>query len=253
MTVRPAMASRPVALVALAVALAGVLAVVLGIGGTTTTPGTGTPGGSGGRPVVSSAVSSAGDGDRPVASSAEGTGGVSGAPGTGGTAGAAGVKPGADGAPAAGLDPAAQPQISLDAAASVPGEPAGEAPVAAGVLAAGVNPGAAGVNEGTKEQASGVAMGPARRDDPGEVLSDVVKNGGCTPGYGTGVGCLPAVPPSHAAHADHDMTTAWTCAEARTLLPDGIAVSPAAPGVALDPLGLDTDADGVACGAGDSA
>lgn len=70
---------------------------------------------------------------------------------------------------------------------------------------------------------------------------------GCVVGYGTGGECLPVTPPSHAAHTDHSMEMAWTCAEVRTLFKDGVSVSKG-----KDKLKLDSNKDGVACGTGDA-
>jgi hypothetical protein len=158
-----------------------------------------------------------------------------------------------DGSPKKGLDPAAQRQTSLAAAAAMPnGLASGRDPVAV-PTSSGVNADAAGVNEGTKKPASDVEMANARQVKPEHVLSETSKNGGCTPGYGIDGQCLPAVPPSHAAHADHVMAMAWTCAEARTLLPGGIAVIKDKQDTKVDPLNLDTNEDGIACGTGDTA
>lgn len=107
---------------------------------------------------------------------------------------------------------------------------------------------AAGVNEGTKQQAAEVTMQPAPRVDPTEVLPAHGLTNGCVAGYGGGTACLPQTPPSHAGHGSgQDMSIYWTCAEARTLLPDGIAVD----ANGGDPLGLDSNKDGIACGPGD--
>jgi hypothetical protein len=75
---------------------------------------------------------------------------------------------------------------------------------------------------------------------------------GCIPQYGTPGQCLPLVPPSleeHVGHADpRQLSLLWTCAEVRTLFPDGVALAKKA-----DPLKLDGDKDGIACGQGDPA
>lgn len=115
----------------------------------------------------------------------------------------------------------------------------------------GVDADAVGVNDGSKRQATDVTMQPAPIVNPSDVLPTNGLVNGCVAGYGRGVQCLPQTPPSHAAHAAssrEDMSGYWTCAEARTLLPDGIVVdSPAG-----DPLRLDSNKDGTACGAGDA-
>jgi len=110
-----------------------------------------------------------------------------------------------------------------------------------------LDPGAAGVNDGSKRQAAGVDLQPAPVVNPADVLPSGLVNG-CVAGYGRGVQCLPTTPPSHAGHGSgRDMSMYWTCTEARTVLPDGIVVD--TPGT--DPLGLDGNQDGTACGAGD--
>jgi hypothetical protein len=106
---------------------------------------------------------------------------------------------------------------------------------------------AAGVNEGVKQQAAGVTLRPAPVVDPTQVLPANGLTNGCVAGYGRGAQCLPQTPPSHAGHVGGDMSIYWTCTEARLLLPDGIVLD--TPG--SDPLGLDSNADGTACGPGD--
>jgi hypothetical protein len=136
-------------------------------------------------------------------------------------------------------------QVSLGEAAAGGSDPSTAAPVP--VVDKWLDPGAAAVNDGTKKQATGVVLLPAPVVDPSQVLPNGLVNG-CVSGYGQGVQCLPTTPPSHAGHGSgQDMSMYWTCAEARTLLPDGITVD--TPGT--DPLGLDSDKDGTACGAGD--
>lgn len=68
---------------------------------------------------------------------------------------------------------------------------------------------------------------------------------GCLLDYGAGDMCLPAVPPSAAAMGMNELTMPWTCAEVRTLLPEGIKVS------GTDVLRLDTNQNEVACDAKD--
>ena len=111
----------------------------------------------------------------------------------------------------------------------------------------GVNADALGIDQGLKRQGAGIDL---RRDhprvDPKEVLppgSTLVN--GCAAGYGRGGACLPAVPPSHRDHPNHDLTGAWTCAEVRALLPQGLSVD------GKDVLGLDGNRDGTACGESD--
>lgn len=100
-------------------------------------------------------------------------------------------------------------------------------------------------------------LGQPRGDvDPSEVISSDAALGGCHEAYGEDGQCLPTIPPSLAAHAAEmdragldptSMPHHWTCAEVDLSFPDGIAVRVAG----VDPDGLDTDLDGVACGPGD--
>lgn len=135
-------------------------------------------------------------------------------------------------------------QVSLAEAAGGASAPTTAAPMVDRWLDAD----AAGVNEGTKQQAAEVALQAAPKVDPTELLPAHGLANGCVAGYGRGTVCLPQTPPSHAGHGgSQDMSGYWTCAESRTLLPDGIVVD--RPGT--DPLGLDSNGDGTACGAGD--
>ncbi len=143
-------------------------------------------------------------------------------------------------------------------------EGTGLAPVTAAVAAtdgeiAGVNPGASGVNTGDKKQASGVKMHVQK---PARIPKDSIGSGvtgGCVLGYGKGLNCLPTVPPGEIAHAQHagsvaDLSARWTCSQVWLLFPDGLEVNRAKDGVGsegVDPLGLDSNRDGVACGEGD--
>lgn len=140
-------------------------------------------------------------------------------------------------------------QVGLAEAAGAAGAPSatGSATAAAPAADRWIDADAAGVNEGTKQQAAGVVLAPATVVDPSQVLPSNGLTNGCVAGYGRGAQCLPQTPPSHAGHGVGDMSIYWTCAEARTLLPDGIVVD--TPGT--DPLGLDSNGDGTACGAGD--
>lgn len=139
-------------------------------------------------------------------------------------------------------------QVGLAEAAG--GAAGAVAPIAAESAAADqwLDADAAGVNEGTKEQAAQITLQPAPRVDPTEVLPAHGLTNGCVAGYGGGTACLPQTPPSHAGHGSGaDMSIYWTCAEARTLLPAGIAVD----ATGGDRLGLDSNGDGIACGPGD--
>lgn len=124
---------------------------------------------------------------------------------------------------------------------------------------AGVNPEARNVNTGQKKQAVGVKM---RVERPGRIPESRIGSGvtgGCVLGYGKGRQCLPTVPPGERAHAAHvgavaDLTSRWTCSTVWLLFPKGLAVNSRSNGVGdegVDPLGLDSNKDGVACGSGD--
>lgn len=74
------------------------------------------------------------------------------------------------------------------------------------------------------------------------------KRGGCVPFYSLGGQCLPTVPPSQAEHvAAGHMKPKWECPEVRTMFAQGIELQRGS----ADPLKLDTNKDGVACGTGD--
>jgi hypothetical protein len=152
---------------------------------------------------------------------------------------------------------------AVDSAVSAPGAepPPVEAPDArsdsqipeADVPIADVAPEAAGVNEPGHVQAAGIKMTPdkGRGLGAGDV-SDTALAGGCVPGYGKEGECLPPVPPRLAAeHAGHrgmggpKMAIFYTCEDVRALIPDGLVT-------AEDPLGLDSNKDGIACGKGDN-
>lgn len=163
----------------------------------------------------------------------------------------------ADGSPLPGFDPANQPQSTLEEAASRPlpeqakaddrPNGAGPAPGREALTdgSVGLNPDAAGVNDGSKKVSR--TGKPAKAAKPEDVLAPLSNRGGCLPDYGRPGQCLPVVPPSHAAHADHDMSKAWTCAEVRLGFKDGIVLVKKG----RDPLGLDRDGNGVACSARD--
>ena len=111
----------------------------------------------------------------------------------------------------------------------------------------GVNADALGIDQGLKRQGAGISL---RKDHPRVDPKDVLPSGstlvnGCTAGYGQGSVCLPVVPPSHRGHPNRDLAGAWTCAEVRTLLPQGLSVD------GEDVLGLDGNRDGTACGESD--
>jgi hypothetical protein len=112
-----------------------------------------------------------------------------------------------------------------------------------GPAAAGVTPERAGVNDGTTKQASGLAMRSLVRGEQDAGVNDAARTGGCAPGYGDGRSCLPVAPPSAAQHAGHNIKVAWTCTELLTLFPQGIPLQVRG----TDPLGLDTDGNGIAC------
>lgn len=99
----------------------------------------------------------------------------------------------------------------------------------------------------------GVAEGVRGSRRPGVPVRSVLPspaagNGGCERAYGDGGQCLPVVPPSQAEHvaAGHAQPL-WTCRELRRYFPSGLLVARAG----VDPLHLDHDGDGTACGNGD--
>jgi hypothetical protein len=84
---------------------------------------------------------------------------------------------------------------------------------------------------------------------PRQIFRDAgVARGGCDTNYGNGGQCLPLVPPSQADHvAAGHMKPLWTCREVRLTFKSGLAVRKAK----VDPLRLDKNGDGTACGKGD--
>jgi hypothetical protein len=124
----------------------------------------------------------------------------------------------------------------------------------ADVPIAGVAPEAEAVNEPAPEQAEGIKMTPDKdKDLDGRDVSDTAMAGGCVPGYGRDGQCLPPVPPrlaaEHAGHVGMDgqkMAILYTCEDVRTLIPGGLTTED-------DPLGLDSNEDGIACGKGDDS
>jgi predicted small lipoprotein YifL len=150
---------------------------------------------------------------------------------------------------------ASGPYVAAPAATVAPPDAQPDSEVAAAdVPIAGVAPEAAGVNEGTSEQASGIKMTSDNgKGLDGDDVSDSALAGGCLPGYGGDGVCLPPIPPrlvkEHAGHAgmiDSDMALFYTCEDVHALIPKGIAVQD------RDWIGLDTNGDGVACGKGDT-
>jgi len=79
--------------------------------------------------------------------------------------------------------------------------------------------------------------------DPDDVLSATAARGGCVLDYGDPGQCLPTRPPSSSTEAS--TASAWTCEDVRQLFPDGLTAR------AGDPLRLDGNGNGVACGTGD--
>lgn len=80
----------------------------------------------------------------------------------------------------------------------------------------------------------------------------VVRTAGCVLEYGAGDGCLPVASPGQVEHDRQmghmpGMVVSWTCPQVRELFPGGIQLTQAG----VDPQGLDGNADGVGCGAGD--
>jgi len=82
---------------------------------------------------------------------------------------------------------------------------------------------------------------------PQKGLTSLAGNGqgnGCVKDYGKPGQCLPLESPAQQEMPDMDHP--WTCADVVQLFPQGIAVKKG-----KDTLGLDSNADGVACGRGD--
>ena len=164
-----------------------------------------------------------------------------------------------DGSPRSGHDPTQLRQITLAEAARQPdGLAAGEhLPSEAVPSRTGVGPNGDAVNRGTHVPARDVAMGkpPVK---PEEVLpGDGLLVNGCVAGYGQGGACLPSAPRRAAAQAVTKYR--WKCTEVRELLPLGIAVDGhdghdghvGHQAALVDPLALDSNGDGIACGRGD--
>jgi len=108
----------------------------------------------------------------------------------------------------------------------------------------GVDPGAAGVDNGSKQQATAVHTGPDLHPvQPGQLYAKGDYSAGCTVGYGHGKECLPITPPSAGAMGMSVTQMPWTCPEVRTLLPKGIRLDVRG----VDPAHLDTNGDGIAC------
>lgn len=146
------------------------------------------------------------------------------------------------------VDPAPPPPVEAPDARPDSQIPEAKVPLA------DVAPEAEGVNESAPEQAGGIEMLPdeSRGLDAHDV-SDTALAGGCLPGYGTDGECLPPVPPrlaaEHAGHAGMDgpeMAMFYNCRDVRALIPEGLATTE-------DPLNLDSNGDGVACGRGDDS
>lgn len=116
-------------------------------------------------------------------------------------------------------------------------------------------PDAEDVGAGRKKQATGVRMGKPGPADAAR-LKGRGNGAGCVRGYGRAGRCLPLVPPGHAGHrGGPDPSQAWTCDRVRGLFPAGITVQGRGNGDRgggpIDPLRLDADGDGTACGPGD--
>lgn len=102
---------------------------------------------------------------------------------------------------------------------------------------------------GARKLASGLDRAPRPDTDPKQVAGDTAtKTGGCLTAYGRPGQCLPEVPPSQAEHvAMGHMEPLWECAEVRTIFRSGLAVRVKG----VDPLRLDRNHDGTACGTKD--
>lgn len=130
-----------------------------------------------------------------------------------------------------------------------PDSPVGSTPETSLAEAAGAPPAGA-----SREGAAGLGDPRPPVDPAGAGFGTGL--GGCHDRYGSDGQCLPVIPPSQAGHAREmlaagldpsTMSHPWSCAELRSLFPDGIAVRTPPE----DPLLLDSDGDGIACGSGD--
>lgn len=162
------------------------------------------------------------------------------------------ASPGPDAAPG-------QPGSLTDVAGRKPPASRVKAPQSGGLeQAAGRKPendqGARGRSDEARDRTKGLTKRSAVT--PGKVHDADTAPGGCLAEYGADGQCLPTIPPSLAKHVQdmkkagqdvNSMPHNWDCAELRTYFPDGITVRQAG----KDPQSLDTDKDGVACGAGD--
>jgi len=107
-----------------------------------------------------------------------------------------------------------------------------------------VNPEVAEEMNGPKGQvkmAGGIKMHAPKKGFAG--LAGNGQGNGCVKNYGQPGQCLPLLSPAQQAMPNMDHP--WTCAEVRTLFPEGIAVR------GKDSLRLDTNSDRIACGPGD--
>lgn len=104
-------------------------------------------------------------------------------------------------------------------------------------------------NVGKLRQATGVRSQVISRAQglaaAASVVTESSRTAGCTKEYGAGRACLPLISPGGARMGGMQMD--WTCAEVRSVLPNGIALSKAG----NDPQRLDRNHDGVGCGPGD--
>ncbi|WAH97248.1 hypothetical protein [Arthrobacter sp. MMS18-M83] len=105
--------------------------------------------------------------------------------------------------------------------------------------------------------ASNPAPVPRGTVAPSQVLDTASQSlGGCLKEYGDAGQCLPVVPPSLTGHLQQmkdagldpaSMPHNWSCVEVRLYFPHGLAVREKG----VDPQHLDSNGDGIACGAPD--
>jgi hypothetical protein len=110
---------------------------------------------------------------------------------------------------------------------------------------------------GLHTEAPNPAPAPRGTVAPSQVLDTASQSlGGCLKEYGDAGQCLPVVPPSLTGHLQQmkdagldpaSMPHNWTCAEVRVYFPHGISVRQQG----ADPQHLDSNGDGIACGAAD--
>lgn len=145
---------------------------------------------------------------------------------------------------------ATQRQVSLDEAMTTPTKVSQVSQGRGAVRVGEVHErNAARTQERQARKESTAKLIPSKKVAAAEVFdTESAKAGGCVIEYGQAGQCLPTQPSAKIARHHHGTTT-WTCSLVRETFPDGLKLRmPPA-----DPLGLDTNRDGLACGPGDRA